>query len=452
MNQVWLFFKLIEVVLGSLCMFFHVQGSMYWAEPIPHVLVYCATFVSYTMMAALGAFRLLLTRSSVLSSQLLLTLSAVIFHYFCGILVMRTALRDPHLAAINSSIEYLEHPHFAHCKQQSIAAMITGTMYLMHMFHVFDLLIRLEPGDWRRQATGRINIGQAVAGRAGRAGLFVLSKPVDDFLCSCCPCYFHLAHSQALRFQVKEMEESALVGRFWDFLGLIRRKFFSLAGEESDESFMSTPTITSSSSGEPEPSEYAISLEEEGGGRGPRSNWRGTSDSTSLWAQIEDRSTLNILKARSSQSSDVTVRPSLMDRKGRRRNSIWDDTENREKSEILLVDQNPSYSRMRSVSNAELPRPSRENVVRISEADKDPTDSKKSVRDSKIRFQGDENAEAKDKPLESPSKKSTEGKDKPLESLSRNSVSMGKPESPKSDTEGEKGEPRGSQEEKKDQK
>lgn len=95
MNQVWLFFKLIEVVLGSLCMFFHVQGSMYWAEPIPHVLVYCATFVSYTMMAALGAFRLLLTRSSVLSSQLLLTLSAVIFHYFCGILVMRTALRTP---------------------------------------------------------------------------------------------------------------------------------------------------------------------------------------------------------------------------------------------------------------------------------------------------------------------------------------------------------------------
>jgi len=183
MNQVWVFFKFIEVVLGSVCMFFHMRGSSYWPERIPHVILYCATFSSFTMLAALGAFRLMLARSSVLSSQLLLTLSAVIAHYTCGVLIMRTAMLDPHLASMNSTIEYLEHPHFAHCKQQSIAALITGTMYLMHMFHVFDLLMRMEPGDWRLQATGG---GFFEHSDIGAAGLFVLSKPVDDFLCRCC--------------------------------------------------------------------------------------------------------------------------------------------------------------------------------------------------------------------------------------------------------------------------
>ncbi|XP_016963740.1 uncharacterized protein LOC108033718 [Drosophila biarmipes] len=350
MNQVWVFFKLIEVVLGSVCMFFHMRGASYWPERIPHVILYCATFASFTMLAALGAFRLMLARSSVLSSQLLLTLSAVISHYTCGVLIMRTAMQDPHLASMNSTIEYLEHPHFAHCKQQSIAALITGTMYLMHMFHVFDLLMRMEPGDWRRQAVGRSFFEQS---DIGAAGLFVLSKPVDDFLCRCCSCYFKLAHSQPLYFRPNaEQEQPHIVARMWELLGEMRKKFFSLHQVQSEESFMSTPTITTSESEiAPAVTEYEASIEEEAKKR-PRTslNWRGTSDSSSLWAKIEDRSTLSFS---SSQNSEATMRPNQMDRKLSRRSTLLD-TEKREKSEILLVEQGSSYARLRSLSNAEV--------------------------------------------------------------------------------------------------
>ncbi|KAI8038234.1 uncharacterized protein LOC128253151 [Drosophila gunungcola] len=386
MNQVWVFFKLIEVLLGSVCMFFHIRGSTFWPERTPHVILYCATFLSFAVLAALGAFRLMLTRSSVLSSQLLLTLSAVIAHYICGVLIMRTALQDPHLPAINSSIEYLTHPHFAHCKQQSIAALITGTMYLMHMFHVFDLLMRMEPGDWRRQATGG-KLSDSLEAEAGRAaGLFVLSKPVDDFLCSCCQCYLKLAYSQPLRFRLNaEAEQPHFVARMWQVLGEARRKFFSLHHVGSDESFLSTPTITSSDSDiVPVVDEYLVSMEEQAGKRHrSASTWRGTSDSSSLWAQIEDRSSLSPPSARPSQSSEATMRPSGMDRRLNRRANAWTDSEPREKSEILLVEQGSSYSRSRTLSNAEtLHKPRHDGPVR--ETDKEPhRESTKSTRDER---------------------------------------------------------------------
>ncbi|EDW88878.1 uncharacterized protein LOC6528099 isoform X1 [Drosophila yakuba] len=354
MNQVWVFFKLIEVVLGSACMFFHIRGSSYWPERTPHVILYCATFSSFTALAALGAFRLMLARSSVLSSQLLLTLSAVLSHYFCGVLIMRTAMEDPHLASINSTIEYLEHPHFAYCKQKSIAALITGTMYLMHMFHVFDLLMRMEPGDWKRQATGRTYFEGT---ESGSTGLFVLSKPVDDFLCKCCSCYYKLASSQTLYFRPNaDVEQPHFVARMWQFLGDARKKFFSLHQIESEESFLSTPTITTSESDStPVVTEYSPSMEEEPNKpRRSASAWRGSSDSSSLWAKIEDRSTVSLASNRSSQSSEATVKPSAMDRRLTRRSTLWGDTERREKSEILLVEQGSSYSRIRTLSNAEL--------------------------------------------------------------------------------------------------
>ncbi|XP_016997355.2 uncharacterized protein [Drosophila takahashii] len=378
MNQVWVFFKLIEVLLGSVCMFFHMRGSSYWPERIPHVILYCATFSSFTMLAALGAFRLMLARSSVLSSQLILTLSAVIAHYLCGVMIMRTAMQDPHLSAMNSTIEYLEHPHFAHCKQQSIAALITGTMYLMHMFHVFDLLMRMEPGEWRLQATGRSFFERT---DAGAAGLFVLSKPVDDFLCRCCSCYFKLAHSQPLYFRPNaEVEQPHIVARMWQIMGEMRRKFFSLHQVESEESFLSTPTITSSESEiAPVVTEYEASLEEEANKRRQTSsNWRGSSDSSSLWAKIEDRSTVSL--GSSSQNSEATMKPNQMDRKLNRRSTIEAETEKREKSEILLVEQGSSYSRLRSLSKTDSLHKEKDKGQTEDTGEKFPKESRKSTQ------------------------------------------------------------------------
>ncbi|XP_001357214.3 uncharacterized protein [Drosophila pseudoobscura] len=296
MNQVWVFFKLIEVFLGSICMGFHVEGSMYWPEPIPHIILYCATFGSYTLLAALGAFRLLLKKSSILSSELLLAASAMGLHYFCGLLVMRSARQDKHLSAMNSTWQYLEHPHFARCKRQSIGALITGTMYLMHMFLLLDLLMRMEPGAWRRQATGELREGFPDVLAERSTDLFVLSKPVDDFLCRRCKFYDRLAHSQPLRFKDTGVDEEGptFMEKVFNLLIGIRNVLFRVHAVESEESFLETPTITTSEESM-DLYESSVSMEDGEGRTRHRDSWtwRGSSDSSSLWAKIEDWSTPN---------------------------------------------------------------------------------------------------------------------------------------------------------------
>ncbi|KAH8409960.1 hypothetical protein KR009_002195, partial [Drosophila setifemur] len=346
MNQVWVFFKVIEVLLGSLCMFFHMRGELMLTERIPHVIVFCATFLSFATLAALGAFRLLLTRSCVLSAQLVLTLSAAFAHYFCGLLVMRSVLQDPHLFLINSTIAYMEHPHIAYCKQQSIGAIVTGTMYMMHMFHVLDLLMRLKPGDWRRQATGIMQCDHLGIKVGNSTGLFVLSKPVDDFLCKCCHCYESLARSQPMQFRQYTEEESQFVFRMWRILAEARRKLLRLDVVESEESFLSTPTITTSETDNIAPALGNLFLEEEV--LRTATTWRGTSDSSSLWAQIEDRSSPIIATTMSSPSNKMPYRVQ------RNRMSISNEVESREKSEILLVEQGSSYAHLRTLDQKEV--------------------------------------------------------------------------------------------------
>ncbi|XP_034667473.1 uncharacterized protein LOC117900985 [Drosophila subobscura] len=357
MNQVWVFFKLIEICLGSLCMSFHVLGSLYKPEPIPHIILYCATFGSYTLLAGLGAFRLLLTKSSILSSELLLTASAMGMHYFCGLLVMGSAKGDVHLSDMNSTWHYLEHPHFAHCKRQSIGALITGSMYLMHMFLLLDLLMRMEPGDWRRQATGQLGMGfpDLIAERA--TDLFVLSKPVDDFLCRRCKCYDRLAHSQPLRF--KDTDDEAEGPSFMEkvinlFIG-IRNVLFRVHPVESEESFLETPTITSTSGESLDRYESSVSMEHEEGRARRRDSWtwRGTSDSSSLWAKIEDWSTAN-QPTNDSTLRDVDSKETMMgDIRSRSRSELFSSVRTRGDSE----DEEPTlkeYSPAASEGNEEI--------------------------------------------------------------------------------------------------
>lgn len=357
MNQVWVFFKLIEVVLGTLCMYIHMRGAILWPQHVSHVVIYCATFVSFTALAALGAFRLLITQKCVLSSQLLLTLSAVIAHYFCGIFVMRDA-ENPILKTLNSSHEYFDHPGFATCKQQSIASLITGTMYLMHMFHVLDLLMRMEPGDWRRQATFTLIQSFTLDEMAGRTtGLFVLSKPVDDYLCKKWNFYDTLTHSQPIHFRDSAEEKSKFINRMWSLLGDVRSKLFHKDVVDSDESYMSTPTITSSDSYELPYTPENWSFEDEAFRNA--FDWRGISDSSSLWAQIEDRSTSDPRRTNTDEKNKLVWKDDdqkkseiLLVTQGATRKSIWDAENNDEKSNFWTVKRNSMNPHLRPNSES----------------------------------------------------------------------------------------------------
>lgn len=363
MNQVWVFFKLIEVVLGALCMSIHMRGAILWPQYVSHVIIYCATFISFTALAALGAFRLLITQKCVLSSQLLLTLGAVIAHYFCGLFVMRDIANINLLSAANNSNEYLEHPAFSICKQQSIASLITGTMYLMHMFHVLDLLMRMEPGDWRRQATFTLIQTFTLDEMAGRTtGLFVLSKPVDDFLCNKCSFYDTLAHSQPMHFRDSAEAKAKFIVRMLSLFGVARSKLCQKDVVDSDESYMSTPTITSSDSSDVPSTPDNWSFEDEAFRNS--FDWRGISDSSSLWAQIEDKSSQgNATTSDHSRSTDEKNKVAweddelkkseiLLVTQGATRRSIWDEENNDEKSNIWTVKRNSTNPHLRPNSES----------------------------------------------------------------------------------------------------
>ncbi|KAH8305401.1 hypothetical protein KR018_001762, partial [Drosophila ironensis] len=245
MNQVWVFFKLIEVVLGCMCITLHVRGFKLGNKEM-HYFAYCATYLSFTLLAALGAFRMLVSHWCVLSTQFILTLTAALAHYFCGLRVMRHVHDYPALTALKDTDAYFDHPNFVAIKQQSVAALITGTMYLMHMFHVLDIIMRMEPGAWRLQGRSRIAIqafGDAV--RRDR-GLYVLSKPVDDFLCRRSEYYEALALSQPLELREYVGEKGKFIIRMWKLFHEVRGKLLLKEADDSDDSNISSPSIVDS--------------------------------------------------------------------------------------------------------------------------------------------------------------------------------------------------------------
>ncbi|XP_030377807.1 uncharacterized protein LOC115626568 [Scaptodrosophila lebanonensis] len=189
MNQVWFFFKVFELVIGSICMYYHIRGALYSEEPLPHNLMFCGTFIAYMLINMTGILRIFVKTRTLMLREFFITSSGSVLHYICGCVIMYYAEIDFHLTFMGDKQE-LEHFFFAICKKQSIASIVNGTMYLIHALLVLEIITK---APHTAELTGAESLEGAVSmtytGYEYRdymaktsAEVYFLSQPVDQFL------------------------------------------------------------------------------------------------------------------------------------------------------------------------------------------------------------------------------------------------------------------------------
>ncbi|XP_054745274.1 uncharacterized protein LOC129249466 [Anastrepha obliqua] len=144
MQEIWCFFKLLEVLLGIACLTFHALGFVR-TEPLPHNLFYCGTFSCFAVHSLFGIFNICCGRGRNEMMEAITTTLGATAHFIASLMSMYHAENDFHLIFL-SDFEEPTHPFFFYCKAQSIAALATGGMYMLHATFAFDaMLIRVEP-------------------------------------------------------------------------------------------------------------------------------------------------------------------------------------------------------------------------------------------------------------------------------------------------------------------
>jgi len=146
MNQVWLFFSILNLLADSVCMTAHVVGSLYSAEPLPHNMVFCGTFAGFIMIALIRTTRILMGLRTRFYPTIVIDLFGIIMHFLCALLSMHYAENDFHLIFMGPQQE-LDHHYFSHCKQQSIASIFAGALYLLQFALVLDFIDKTPPQE-----------------------------------------------------------------------------------------------------------------------------------------------------------------------------------------------------------------------------------------------------------------------------------------------------------------
>lgn len=143
MEEVWFFFKLIEIVLGFTCMAFHIQGFLDDRQPLPHQMYFCGTFFGFTLIAIFGNIGISLGSRPSMLIEAIVSGVATVFFIMSSIFSMYHAERDFHLMYL-SDYEESVHPFFAISKKQSIAALTSGLFYMLHTIFAIDALLITE--------------------------------------------------------------------------------------------------------------------------------------------------------------------------------------------------------------------------------------------------------------------------------------------------------------------
>ncbi|XP_030570479.1 uncharacterized protein LOC115769695 [Drosophila novamexicana] len=144
MNQVWLLFRALEMIFESICMAIHIAASLHFAEPMPHCLLFCGTFVGYLLLAFIRWVRLISGQRTLLHPAMFISLSGMLLHFICALLSMNYAENDFHLKYMGPQ-EELDHVFFGFCKRQSVVCIVTGAIYLLQAILLLDLIVKLTP-------------------------------------------------------------------------------------------------------------------------------------------------------------------------------------------------------------------------------------------------------------------------------------------------------------------
>ncbi|XP_055843766.1 uncharacterized protein LOC129910412 [Episyrphus balteatus] len=181
MEEVWFFFKLIETLLGSTCMIFHIQGFLDDRQPLPHQMYFCGTFFGFTIIAIFGNIGISLGSRPSMLIEAIVSGVASLFFILSSIFSMYHAEKDFHLMYLSDYEESI-HPFFAISKKQSITALCCGLFYMLHTVFAVDAILITDEIQFDEQGAQAENIAKADIECYQPIKLYICGKELNDIL------------------------------------------------------------------------------------------------------------------------------------------------------------------------------------------------------------------------------------------------------------------------------
>lgn len=144
--KVFILIKSLECIWSCISFIVHMYTVFSIDESYPHDVVICGTFSSFTFLTI---FSIVYQAKGILSYYIEAVFSLLGFTSFMtsSIYSMVLVENDEHLVWMTEEEEY-RHPFFINNRLQSIAALITTFLFLMHLVFSIDYLInKSHPKD-----------------------------------------------------------------------------------------------------------------------------------------------------------------------------------------------------------------------------------------------------------------------------------------------------------------
>lgn len=140
MNEVWYVLKIIEIGLGSLCIYYHIRGILLEEETANHNIIYCGTFFGFSSIAIIGNVAACLLSPPSLVLETVLGVLGFIFYLLTCFYSMYHCEQDTHLSYM-SDVEEMTHAYFIFTRNQGKASLFCASVFLVHGVFAFDALI-----------------------------------------------------------------------------------------------------------------------------------------------------------------------------------------------------------------------------------------------------------------------------------------------------------------------
>ncbi|XP_059622490.1 uncharacterized protein LOC132265739 [Phlebotomus argentipes] len=140
MIKIWFLIKFVEAVLCLTCLVIHILGFLYKHEPQPHQFIFCGTFFGALLVSLIGAISILIRNEITMVSEVILTGFFFILFIASAIVSMANAEKDIHLLFLTDA-EETWHDYFRFSRMQSLLALTTSLIFLLHCIYCLDLLL-----------------------------------------------------------------------------------------------------------------------------------------------------------------------------------------------------------------------------------------------------------------------------------------------------------------------
>lgn len=142
-NEIWFMFKIMQITVGMGSIYLHVVSFMDKDEPFEHTVIHCATYFTFTMLAAFGVFAICFKNSQSPYVEVLLGICGFTMYFVSTCMIMRFIEHDSHLQYLASSEEPY-HPMFMIGRKQAILGLVSCIIYLLHGLLALDVILYTE--------------------------------------------------------------------------------------------------------------------------------------------------------------------------------------------------------------------------------------------------------------------------------------------------------------------